>query len=202
MSIPLRQVDDASRDDHYYLEEDDPVYYLREYTSHKGWSYGETNQLISNLKKSMDRAGSSDWVYKARAILRCAKELSAVAQADATWVPIPPSKAPSDPLYDDRLSQVLRKAFPQGDVRELVIQPVSIDASHTTGQSKPIPSQLAAGYSIDASLGPPKPAVVVFDDILTTGSHFKAMQLKLAQAFPSVEVYGLVIARRVFPDDE
>ena len=202
MSVPLRQVDAVSRPDHYYLEDSDSVFYLREYTSRRGWSHGETNQLICNLKKPMGRVGLPDWVYKSRAITQCARELRAAVQADATWVPVPPSKAKSDSLYDDRLCQILRKAFPQGDIRELVTQPVSTAASHTTGQSKPLPSQLAANYTIDASLGQPKSAVIVFDDILTTGSHFKAMQLKLAQTFPRAEIYGLVIARRVFPDDE
>ena len=44
-----------------------------------------------------------------------------------TFVPIPPSKAKSDPLYDDRMEQILRKIWPgqQIDMRELVIQPVS-----------------------------------------------------------------------------
>lgn len=203
-ALLLRQVDDASRADHGYLEEADTVFYLREYTSHRGWSYGDTNSLISNLKKPMNLAGTPQWPYKAQAISRCAHDLrqSVRAQGNYTWVPVPPSKAPDDPLYDDRLVQILRQAFPLDDVRELVFQPSSTAASHTTGQSKPPPGQLAAGYRVNTSLGVPRPAVVIFDDILTTGSHFKAMQRTLVQAFPGVVTYGLFIARRVFPDDD
>jgi len=204
VTVLFRQVDDSSRGDHHYLDEGDQVYFLREYTSRKGWQHGETNSLISNLKKTMDLAGTSQWPYKARAIAQCAAELRRNVNPlrDLTWVPTPPSKAPSDPLYDDRLVQILRQAFPQGDVRELVVQRASTTAVHVTSASRPTPAQLSAGYEVDGQLGPPKPAVIVFDDILTTGSHFKAMQLTLGQAFPDVEIYGLVIARRIFPDDD
>ncbi|MEX1366594.1 MAG: hypothetical protein AB1Z98_25945 [Nannocystaceae bacterium] len=70
-----------------------------------------------------------------------------------------------------------------------------------TGDSKPLPTVLAANYRVNRSLGTPQQSIVVFDDVLTTGSHFKAMQQVLTTAFPGVDVLGLFVARRVFPDD-
>lgn len=197
----LRQVDSLSRVEHHYLEPDDVVFYLREYTSGSGYSYGETNSRISNLKKGMNLKGTAQWPYKTRAISDCALELRASIgnPNDYTWVPVPPSKAKGDPLYDDRLLQVLQQAFPDADVREFITQRTSTVASHTT-TSRPPPHVLQAGYQLDASLGAPKGSVVVFDDILTTGSHFKAMQTSLLAAFRA-DVFGLFLARRVFPDD-
>jgi len=199
----LSQVDAHSLPDHHYLEPGDEVYYLREYTSRRGYSYGETNSLISNLKKTIDRRRTPEWKYKGSAIMQLAEELRrTVDHVGFTWVPVPPSKAKSDPLYDDRMLRVLQGAFPQGDIRELVLQTASTPAGHTTDDSKPPPSDLAAKYRIDRSLGRPQPRIAVFDDVLTTGSHFKAMQQVLTAAFSGVAVYGLFIARRVFPDDE
>ena len=36
-----------------------------------------------------------------------------------------------------------------------------------------------------------------FDDVLTTGAHFKAVQALLQSQFPQTEIVGLFIARRV-----
>lgn len=178
------------------------MFYLREYTSGRDYSYGETNSRISNLKKGVNLQGTSQWPYKGQAIRCWARELgSAVGNPEAfTWVPVPPSKAKGDPLYDDRLVQVLRTAFPVVDIREFVVQDTSTLAGHTTGGSKPPPDELRAGYRIDHALGAPRSSVVVFDDILTTGSHFKAVQ-QMVQTHFDVTVFGLFLARRVFPDE-
>ena len=53
-------------------------------------------------------------------------------------------------------------------------------------------------YEIDQLLTIPQPQVIgLFDDVLTTGAHFKAAQSLLNKAFPGVRVIGLFIARRV-----
>ena len=116
-----------------------------------------------------------------------------------TFVPIPPSKAKTDPLYDNRLLRMLQiMGAAQGcDIRELVLQEKTGDASHSSS-SRPPPDQLANGYHIDKNLIAPKPsAIAVFDDVLTTGSHFKAVQLVLQKEFPGVPIVGFFIARRV-----
>ncbi len=53
-------------------------------------------------------------------------------------------------------------------------------------------------YRIDEQVAEPTPtALVVVDDVLTTGAHFKAAQSVLAERFPGVSVFGLFVARRV-----
>jgi predicted amidophosphoribosyltransferase len=37
----------------------------------------------------------------------------------------------------------------------------------------------------------------LFDDVLTTGAHFRAASAALQQSFPGVKIIGLFIARRV-----
>jgi hypothetical protein len=72
-----------------------------------------TNDLIGNFKKSPRLRGTPAWSYKERALERLAAELAAALDpawlATATLVPIPPSRARSDPAHDDRMLRLLRR---------------------------------------------------------------------------------------------
>jgi predicted amidophosphoribosyltransferase len=166
------------------------------------------NKLIINLKKPMDRRGRPEWPYKIQAIQEAGRALRAAIDALnprwlslATLVPVPPSKVRTDPMYDDRMLEVLQ-ALAQGiqvDIREIVLQRENMDAAHG-GDVRPCVENLVAACYIDANLVLPPPRVFgIIDDVLTTGSHFKAVQKVLRARFPGVETYGIFIARRI-PD--
>jgi predicted amidophosphoribosyltransferase len=199
----LTKIDDLTQADHAYLSSDDECYFLGEYTARRGYAFSETNQLILNFKKGMDRRGRPEWRYKAEAIRTAAAALEAAlddrARETLTFVPVPPSKAKADPLYDDRLVQMLRLMW-RGkavDIRQLVVQPASSDAAHNN-ENRPTPSELGARYAIEDGLRLPEPQMIaVVDDVITTGAHFVAMKRILQDEFPSAKVVGLFIARRV-----
>ena len=113
-SFPRRAtaVDKLTRPDHYYLAEDDQCAFIGEYTARAGYQHSETNQLILNLKKGMDRRGRPEWRYKEAAIKEVERALEAVlsdwALNDCTFVPMPPSKTRDDPAYDDRMVQAIQ----------------------------------------------------------------------------------------------
>jgi predicted amidophosphoribosyltransferase len=44
---------------------------------------------------------------------------------------------------------------------------------------------------------PPPTDIGLFDDVLTTGAHFRAAHSVLKRAFPNARIIGLFIARRV-----
>jgi predicted amidophosphoribosyltransferase len=91
------------------------------------------------------------------------------------------------------------------DCRELIVQNASHQSSHSVGtqNSRPSPTTLASRYEIDQSLVKPEPTkIVIFDDVLTTGSHFKACKQLIEKAFPSVPVIGLFLARCVREDSD
>jgi len=197
------KIDPLSLPDHFYLTADDECYFLGEYTARKGYSFSDTNQLILNLKKTMDRRGKMDWPYKAAAIRKAARAfqvaLNVSARTSFTFVPVPPSRAKSDPLYDDRLVQMLRGIWPgqQVDVRELINQTASTEASHDS-QSRPTPAELISRYVLDGELLTPQPrAIAIIDDVLTTGSHFVAARTVLRHVLPDAQIVGLFVARRV-----
>ena len=199
------EVDDLTRQDHYYLTSDDACYFIGEYTARRGYAYSATNQLILNFKKPMDRHERPEWWYKEQAIRQAADAFRAALDSDAldrlTFVPIPPSKAKDASLHDDRLTRMLRAIRPEPplDVRELIVQTVSTEAVHAS-DVRPKPDQIEELYEIDDALTAPVPSfVAIVDDVLTTGAHFRAAKSILSIQFPEVLVVGLFIARRA-PD--
>jgi len=208
LPVRLSRIDDLSRPDHYFIEADDECLYLGEYNARKGYQFSATNQLIFNFKKPMDRRGQPGWTYKRSAIEKAGRQLREALDAlnpkwlsTATLVPMPPSKVKSDPMYDDRLMQMLQVLGTglQLDVREIISQRESTEAAHST-EVRPRVDELCDNYVIDeARVDPPPRVIGVIDDVLTTGSHFKAAQRLLRSRFPTVNIYGIFVARRA-PD--
>lgn len=202
----LTQIDDLTRADHWYLEAPDSCHFFGEYTAHRGYSHSPCNQLIVNFKHHPEKRLTSPFAYrhKIQAIADVAEALVRVIHRDhvasLTFVPVPPSKAKDDPAFDDRCLRALRDMANHTDraidVRELVMQTESTDTSHGS-DNRLGPGDLIPIYSIDESLVNPLPtSIVIFDDVLTTGAHFKAMQYVLGRRFPSVPIFGIFIARR------
>lgn len=200
MAKRILKIDALTLPDHHYLDAEDICYYAGEYTAGEGHAYSETNQLIHNFKKSVDKRGSAQWQYKERAIAQAANIFRGAIKADAqvTFVPVPPSKAKSDPMYDDRMLRLLQLVCTgrPADIRELVVQTRSSASAHLSA-SRPRPEDLIANYVLDESFSEPAPSTIfVVDDVLTTGCHFKAVKRVLGRRFPGASIVGLFIARR------
>lgn len=198
----LTQIDALTRPDHGYLATADDCYFLGEYTARQGFGFSPMNRMIFNFKKSVAKLGTPEWRYKEQALQQAAAAFRQALGEEwldaATLIPIPPSKAKTDPLYDDRLLRLLQaiRSQPPLDIRELIIQTTSTAAAHGS-TIRLRPEQLAALYTLNPSLIAPPPRFIgLCDDVLTTGCHFKAAQARLATAFPAVPVIGLFIARR------
>ena len=196
----LTKIDELNLPDHYRLDLTDECYFIGEYTAGRGYLYSSTNQLILNLKKTIDRRGLPEWAYKERDIRRAAATLRASLNpeflARATFVPVPPSHIVGDPLYDDRMTQVVLAIDPTVDARELVRQTETMQDAHSA-EYRPGPEALYSNYRIDEGfIDPPPTVIAVVDDVLTTGAHFKAMKRVLQGTF-DVPVIGIFLARRV-----
>jgi hypothetical protein len=201
----LTEIDDLTRPDHTYLAPNDRCYFLGEYTARKGFSFSATNDLIINFKIGVRHRNSARWRYKEGAIRQAAAAFAAsinpTALAQATLVPIPPSKARDHAEFDDRMARMLQaiRSQPPLDIRELLVQRATTAAAHES-DTRPRPEDLVQLYELDQrQLQPPPTRLVVFDDVLTTGAHYVAARTVLAAAFPNAEIMGCFIARRV-PD--
>lgn len=204
----LTEIDALTRADHHHLTPDDKCYYLGEYNARKGYAYSATNNLIINLKKGMERRGTSEWHHKIKAINIAAaalrRSLADEFLRKGTFVPIPPSKAKEDPLYDPRMTLLLQRIDTANpvDVRELILQTESTEAAHKTDEPRD-PLLYKSRYVLDESILIPTPKhIVICDDVLTTGAHFKAVQALLSEACPHIPIFGIFIARRTPETDD
>ena len=207
LADPLRltKIDDSNRDIHPRLTPDDQCFFLFEYTSGKRWDFSSTNGLISTLKRKPDQKGQ---YYKNQAIQRCGAYFRATMNPNwlqsGTLVPVPPSRATDHPDFDNRMERICRGIQPGLDIRPLVIQRHSTVAAHERGDApRPSVEDLLEIYEINEDVSEPVPvSIAIVDDVLTAGTHYRAMQIKLNERFPGIPIFGIFIARRVFPEIE
>lgn len=203
MPTRLSKIDELTRPDHTFLEPEDECYYLGDYTARRGFAFSDMNNLINNLRKPMDRRGRPEWRHKESAILTCGRMLREALNeewlAAVTIVPIPSSRTREDAEHDDRLPRMLQE-MARGrhlDVRELVVMTRNVPQSHLAEERVSIP-ELFESMSVDEAIADPEPrSVGIFDDVLTTGRHFKAVQAVLRERYPAVPIVGVFVARRV-----
>ncbi len=208
----LTSIDETNREQHAYLEPGDRCLYFGEYFATRGYQGGGTNQLIFNYKcePSAAAANPARRKYKEQAIETVAAGLRrAISQANAerlTWVPVPPSKVVGHADYDDRLARTLAKAFNgyDTDVRCLLRQISSTEADHQSA-SRMTPDALCALLELDRAMldaCAPRQSIVLFDDLLTTGKHFKCCERRLRERLPApVPIVGVFVARRILPEN-
>lgn len=203
----LLLIDEIAIRDHYYLNlGTDKCFYYFKYTADKGYSYSKTNNLILNFKKKLDKRGEGHFRYKREAIIEIANLLSRLNQNtidNSTFVPIPPSKSKENPLYDDRMVQVLNIGLRgrNADIRELVYQTTDTVECHLSG-NRDI-AALEEILKIDETLSDGvREYIVIVDDVLTTGCHYIAMKNILLKRFPEAKIIGLFIARREIINDD
>lgn len=203
MVVKLSEIDDLSRPEHHFLEPGDRCFFLWEYTPNRGYKFSEANNLILNFKKSPERQGRREWQYKEQAIEKIAeaflKSLRAEWLQGVTLVPIPPSEARGSPRYDDRMLRVLEelggKLGSSLDIRELILQRESTVADHKAVQRQSL-EDLIDNYRFNEQAALSAPArIALFDDLLTTGKHFKAAEHLLRMRYPDTEILGIFVAR-------
>lgn len=203
----LLKIDELVKREHYHLTDQDECYYFREFISDSGGVFDPKNSLIYNYKKKVDQKGKSGWHYKGNAI----KEVSEMyfealpfilKPGDTIFVPVPPSKIKSDPLHDDRhlkMLSILRGMNSDVDFREILSFRNNMRASHD-GPPRPTPDEIIQNFIVEPELCKnPKSKIVIIDDVLTAGAHFNACKQRLLEEFPSSDIIGVFIARRVLP---
>lgn len=201
------KIDKSILHNHSYLEETDHCFFFMEYTARKSFEYSPANQIIKNLKKPVDTKETSpyEWKYKQQEIINISNIFKnslvpRINPALYTFVPIPPSKCKSDPLYDDRIFKILNNTFPNnsGDVRDLIEFVESKDYTHHTGVRDP--ELLKANMSLNKSqLNHLKVNIILVDDVITSGAHFKACKEFILEKCPTVKlIQGVFIARTIY----
>lgn len=163
---------------------------------------------IMNFKKPPSRKSKPEWYYKEKAIETISGDLSALLRSldpgsRYLLVPAVTSRCEGDPEYDDRLVRVCQAAsegLGNVDLRELLFARRTVTGSSKGGARdvdavlrnigiRPLEQGIATCYV----------AVLVFDDVLTTGAHFKACQAALLKIFGTTPIVGVFWARTESP---
>jgi hypothetical protein len=201
----LLEIDELIISEHWHIDPDDDCYFMWERISGASYLESATNQLIANLQIPMgQRDNPWRFRYKGQAVRYAAQALSALIpgdwRANATFVPIPPSRIKEDPDHDPRVLAVLQAVNPPlADIRELVL----LRENAETKAKNVSPQERAANYEIDEDVTDPEPEhLIIFDDMLAGASHFKAMKMVLSDRFPGTMVTGLFLARSIRPNQD
>ncbi len=176
-----------------HIKEDDKCYYFMEKEA-EGYTASTANNLINNFKKPVDRRGKSEWVYKERAIKVFTGDLCDLNLSHPyTVIPAPTSKPRGHADWDDRLDKVVEGfALCKDDVviekaldTAIVLIPAHLGGSRNIDDIK--------SHTVWNGIGDLKgDTVILVDDVLTTGSHFKAWKEFIMQNDPRVKnVIGL-----------
>jgi hypothetical protein len=196
----LVQIDILTAQEHYHLAPTDDCYFLWEWDA-ASYAQSAITDFIGNFQRDPKfRAKYWPWLFKAIAIEHAATAICRTVLPEwrtSVFVPVPPSRIKSDPRHDSRLIDTLRLASSAiNETHELVLQLTNTDSR----QKKISPQTRAHNWTLCLdSLRKMPEHFVVFDDLLTGGSHFAAMKIALARKFPGVPVSGLFLARRVLP---
>jgi predicted amidophosphoribosyltransferase len=200
----MRPLDEHRRREHCHLGAGDDCHYLFEYQP--GRSGSRIGQLIASFKcrPLVAAASAARLHFKERAIAQIAAALRACAGRAfveaATWVPVPPSVVPGEPDHDDRLARTLERAFAgyDLDLRALLRQTRSTRPDHCGAHrlSRAALLQVIRPDGVALAACPVRSCIVLFDDLLTTGKHYKCCEQRLREALPRTPVCGWFIARR------
>jgi len=158
-----------------HIEEGDKCFYFMEKEA-EGYAKSTANNLINNFKKPADRRGKPEWIYKERAIKIFIKDLCDLGYSHPyTIIPAPTSKPRGHADWDDRLDQVVdglascktELAVEKALDTNSVLTPAHLGGSRDIDDIK----DATVWRGIGTLHGD---TVILVDDVLTTGAHFKA----------------------------
>lgn len=201
-----QSIDELILRDYHYLNEEDECFFFHVYLANKGYSFNEYNQLIGNFKKKLDRKGQYDWRYKQEAILKVASLLRGTLEAiknPVTLIPIPPSLCKTDEMYDDRMLKALNIAstgLANITVSDIISLRKNRESSHSGTKPRLSPLQLQELLTLEETPSIKTNDIILIDDVITTGSQFKACKGLLINNYENINVTGLFVARTQHDD--
>ncbi len=217
LSERLMQLDESNRADHRHLGPEDRCFYFGEFFARSEIAFSVTQRLIADYqcRPSLAAADPERRALKEQALTTIAAGLRAAigpSGAEAyTWVPVPPALAIDHPDFDDRLSRTLRAAFAglDGDVRPVLRYAGDADGDgegdvehRKRRRSGPDALYRRLWVDVDAARARPiRAGLVLFDDVLCTGAHFRAAARRLLELRPEpIPIVGVFLARRILRD--
>lgn len=162
-----------------HISDADLCIYAREYKAGGGFSAGESNQLILNFKKDgTKKKFTAEWEYRDMAVEQFAQEFveNIPASLDASISAIPSATHQAEESYSNRFEDLLSRIVelrPNLKVEWPVSAKSSVLAAHNNGSRDP--SIIAQNYEFNGFSGGDPHTLVILDDVITTGGHYRAI---------------------------
>ena len=184
-----------------HIKKNDFWVYAREYVSGPGYEAGPTNSLILNFKKKPSKKNTPQWPYRENAVKEFKEDieilLGSINQAFLTS--IPSSKKKNHSEYDNRFEDLFKeilKSHPQWIAEWPVEIKRNKEPSHTSGERNP--ETLRENYLWKGFKNREPEVLYIFDDLITTGAHFRAMSDFLIENKYKGKIIGICWAKTVW----
>ena len=210
----LPEKSDGETQPHPHIKNTDTCYYAREYKT--GDKNFKPNQLIYDFKRSLQSFPKGESISDLRdkeevlknntkrkkAIEQISKEIAELFKSDGiyTITAMPSSKIKTDLEYDNRfedLFEELLKLRPYLEIEESVENKKTIQDTKRGGSR--YPDSIKANYIWKGWRNSPE-EIIIIDDVLTTGTHFRAISDFLEDNGYRGEIVGLFLARTHNPE--
>ncbi len=178
---------------------------------------GVEEDLLYNFKKPMyKKPNPLEWRHKEKAIREIAdifknSVFDKFNNKQTIVIPIPPSKIVEHDGHDDRVVQLLKIALKE-NIKvtyrdDILIQTESYPASHENDGNRISKEKLESIYEIKLdALDLNIEQIIIFDDVITSGAHFRAVCNKLEQGlgdkFQEYDIKGLFIGRKIHEESD
>lgn len=193
MSNYWKKIDGIEKQTIPNFQTDDECFYAHDFIPSTGFQGGQANNNVINFKKAPNTPGQN---YRTGAIYKFALDASSLIDCESgrtyAVTAIPSSKCKLDPQYDNRFEDFfgeLAKLRPCIDIQWPIINQSTVTPSHGGGTRSA--ATLASNYQFSGFTGTHPDFILVFDDVLTTGAHFRAFKDFLIQSGYNGKVYGL-----------
>lgn len=181
-----------------HLDSSDICWYAHDFIGGAGFRGGAVNSNILNFKKKP----KDSWQhYRTQSIHKFALDSSGLFDCSGNnsyfVTAIPSSKAKNDPEYDNRFEDFfnqLQKYCPCVNVTWPITVINSTEASHRMSGARN-PEAIMKNYQFNGFGGLKPTNLVVFDDVLTSGAHFRAYKDFLIKNGFQGKVFGVFWAK-------
>lgn len=183
-----------------HIKKNDFWVYAREYLSGTGYQGGPTNSLVLDFKKSPSKKQTIEHEYRKKAIYEFKKEIEMLLnpKIPAVLTSVPSSKKKDHPEYDNRFEDLFKEIL-KSHPHWMVEWPVEIKTTtlpaHISGKRDP--DTLKKNY-IWKGFNHKEPKILyIFDDIITTGAHLRALSDFFSENGYKGKIIGICWAKTV-----
>lgn len=160
-----------------HMKEDDYWVYAGEYISGAGY-HKSMNSLILNFKKSPLEKETEAWKYRGKAIKQFKEDIESLlgSYPKIVLTAVPESRRRGDPEYTKRFEDLFQEIL--GSHSKWIVEwPIEIkettESSHNFGPRDP--DLLMGNYTWKGFKHGEPEVLFVFDDVITTGAHLRAV---------------------------